>query len=193
MKDPVGTLYGFHRSTHRWDLEPAHLVLAGPALTDRDPEEKEVFREVVAAWRSLPEDSRRRVHLVRLPMDDVDENAVMVNALQRQAAVVVQKSLQEGFGLTVTEALWKQRPVIASAVGGMQDQIEHGVSGLLLRHPSDLDALAGAIRQILSNPALARRMGENGRRRVALNYLGSSILARYADLVERLDLESPAG
>jgi len=191
LKDPVGALYGFHRSVDRWDSEPAHLVLAGPALAGQDLEAAEVFREVVAAWRSLPEDSRRRVHLVRLPMEDVQENAAMVNALQRHARVVVQKSLREGFGLTVTEALWKARPVIASAVGGMQDQIEHGVSGLLLRDPSDLDAFAGAIRQVLANPPLARRLGENGRRRVARNYLGSSILARYADLVERLDLESP--
>jgi trehalose synthase len=191
FKDPVGALYGFHRSVDRWDTDPAHLVLAGPALAGQDPDEVEVFREVVAAWRSLPEESRRRVHLVRLPMEDVQENAAMVNALQRQARVVVQKSLREGFGLTVTEALWKARPVIASALGGMQDQIEHGVSGLLLRDPSDLDAFAGAIRQVLANPSLARRLGENGRRRVARNYLGSSILARYADLVERLDLEPP--
>jgi len=192
LKDPVGTLHGFHRSVDRRDIDPAHLVLAGPGLGSEFAEETEVFREVVAAWRSLPEDSRRRVHLVRLPMEDVQENAIMVNALQRHARVVVQKSLREGFGLTVTEALWKARPVIASAVGGMQDQIEHGVSGLLLRDPSDLDAFAGAIRQVLANPPLARRMGENGRRRVARNYLGSSILARYADLVERLDLEPSA-
>lgn len=192
LKDPVGTLHGFHRAVDRCDEDPAHLVLAGPALACEDPEEAEVFREVVAAWRSLPEDSRRRVHLVRLPMDDVQENAAMVNALQRHARVVVQKSLQEGFGLTVTEALWKARPVIASAVGGMQDQIEHGVSGLLLRDPSDLDAFAGAIRQVLANAPLARRLGENGRRRVARNYLGSNILARYADLVERLDLAPSA-
>ena len=112
----------------------------------------------------------------------------MVNALQRHATVVVQKSLKEGFGLPVTEAMWKARPVIASAVGGIRDQIEHGVSGLLLRDPTDLDALAGAIKQVLANRALAARLGRNARQRVSQNYLGSSILAQYDDLVERLDL-----
>ena len=74
-------------------------------------------------------------------MDDVDENAHLVNALQRYAAVVVQKSLVEGFGLTVTEPMWKSRPVVASAIGGIRDQIEHGVSGLLLDDPFDLVAM----------------------------------------------------
>ena len=71
-------------------------------------------------------------------MDDVDENAIIVNAVQRHATVVVQKSLVEGFGLTVTEAMWKSRPVVASAVGGIQDQIADGKEGLLLPDPHDL-------------------------------------------------------
>ena len=87
----------------------AHLVLAGPdvsGVTD-DPEGAAVLIECRERWRSLPESMRGRVHLASLPMDDVDENAMIVNALQRHAAVVVQKSLVEGFGLTVTEAMWK--------------------------------------------------------------------------------------
>jgi glycosyltransferase involved in cell wall biosynthesis len=75
-------------------------------------------------------------------MDDFEENAVIVNALQPAADVVVQKSLAEGFGLTVAEAMWKRRAVVASRIGGIQDQIEHGVSGLLLDDPADLEALA---------------------------------------------------
>ena len=92
-----------------------HLVLAGPdvfAVAD-DPEGVEVLEETEAAWRELPPGVRRRVHLALLPMDDADENAVIVNALQRRADVVVQKSLAEGFGLTVSEAMWKARPVVA--------------------------------------------------------------------------------
>jgi trehalose synthase len=129
-------------------------------------------------------------------MDDLQENAAMVNALQRHAAVVVQKSLREGFGLTVTEAMWKGRPVVASAVGGIRDQIEHGVSGLLLKHPDDLDAFAGAIVQLLHNQGFAERLGRNAKRRVSQNYLGLNILAHYEDLVERLEhdiQESPSG
>ena len=76
------------------------------------------------------------MHLAAIPMDDVDENAIIVNALQRHAAVVVQKSLVEGFGLTVTEAMWKGRPVVASKVGGIQDQITDGRDGLLVDDPA---------------------------------------------------------
>ena len=82
-------------------------------------------------WESLGEGARDRVHLANLPTHDVEENAVIVNALQRRADVVVQKSLAEGFGLTVTEAMWKRRPIVASRVGGISDQIDDGEQGLL--------------------------------------------------------------
>jgi trehalose synthase len=152
-----------------------------------DPEGAEVYAEVVEHWKNLPEMHRSRIQLATLPMEDLQENAAMVNALQRHAAVVVQKSLREGFGLTVTEAMWKSRPVIASAVGGIRGQIEHGVSGLLLRNPKDLDAYAGALIQVLSNPGMGRRLGANGRRRVIQNYLGLRLLEEYDDLIERLE------
>src|SRR4029079_19598132 len=105
-----------------------HLVLAGPDVTavSDDPEGAEVLAEVDAGWRAQPRRTRRRVHLALLPMHDVDENAIIVNALQRRADVIAQKSLAEGFGLTVAEAMWKARPVVASRVGGIQDQIDAG-------------------------------------------------------------------
>jgi trehalose synthase len=189
LKDPIGVLQGFCRAMKTPSVDRAELVLAGPsvqAVAD-DPEGAMVFEEVVAAWRALPANQRERVHLVNLPMDDLQENAAMVNALQRHAAIVVQKSLREGFGLTVTEAMWKARPVVASAVGGIRDQIEHGVSGLLLKHPDDLDAFAGALVQLLHNHGFAERLGRNARRRVSHNYLGLNILAHYEDLVERIE------
>ena len=95
-------------------------------------------------------------------MDDVDENAMIVNALQRHAYMVVQKSLVEGFGLTVTEAMWKARPVIASRVGGIQDQIVDGRDGLLIADPYDLDALAAAMARLLHDRELADRLGAAG-------------------------------
>ena len=107
-----------------------------------DPEGAAELAECRSHWDRLDPAQQRRVHLVCLPMDDVDENAHLVNALQRRASVVVQKSLVEGFGLTVTEAMWKGRPVVASAIGGIQDQIVDGVHGLLLEDPRDLDAFA---------------------------------------------------
>ena len=94
----------------------AHLMLVGPdvsGVTD-DPEGAEVLADCRALWRTVPESIRDRVHLASIPMDDVDENAIIVNAVQRHAYLVVQKSLVEGFGLTVTEAMWKAKPVIAS-------------------------------------------------------------------------------
>src|SRR6185312_10332505 len=104
----------------------AHLVLAGPATAGvaDDPEGAEVLDEAFAAWRALPAPARARVHLACLPMDDAEENGAIVNALQSRADVVVQKSLAEGFGLTVAEAMWKGRPMVGSRVGGIQDQIE---------------------------------------------------------------------
>ena len=118
----------------------AHLLLVGPstAAVADDPEGAQVLDAVRAAWHDLPAAIRRRVHLCSLPMDDVEENAAIVNALQRHADVVVQKSLAEGFGLTVAEAMWKQRPVVASRIGGIRDQIEDGRSGVLLSDPRDL-------------------------------------------------------
>jgi trehalose synthase len=116
-------------------------------------------------------------------MQDADENAAIVNALQRHAAVVVQKSLQEGFGLTVTEAMWKRRPVVASAVGGIQDQIDDGVDGLLLRDPRDLDELASALRRVLADEELARRLGEAAYKRVRDNYLSITALEQWARLL----------
>ena len=98
-------------------------------------------------------------------MDDVDENAAIVNALQRRSDVIVQKSLAEGFGLTVAEAMWKGRPTVGSRVGGIQDQIAAGESGLLVE-PDDPVDVGVAISRMLSEPADAARMGETGRRSV---------------------------
>jgi trehalose synthase len=119
-------------------------------------------------------------------MDDLEENGAMVNALQRRADVVVQKSLAEGFGLTVTEAMWKARPVVASRVGGIQDQIAHGTSGLLLDDPSDLAGFGRAIRTLLEDREGARRMAEAGHRRVCQDYLAPRRLTQELDLIDRV-------
>ena len=85
-----------------------------------DSESQQVFQQVRRAEAALPRATRDRVHLACLPMEDLEENAAMVNAVQRRADVIVQKSLAEGFGLTVAEAMWKARPVLAGRVGGIQ-------------------------------------------------------------------------
>jgi trehalose synthase len=190
LKDMGGVLEGFARCA----VDPgrpsaAQLVLAGPnvnAVAD-DPEGRDSFDHVLHAWRALPHSLRSRVHLACLPMADVGENAAIVNALQRHATVVVQKSLHEGFGLTVTEAMWKARPVVASAVGGIQDQIEDGVSGVLLKDPTDLDTFAKALGDLLADPERARLMGERARKRVRDHFLGVRHLLEYARLIDDLE------
>jgi trehalose synthase len=118
-------------------------------------------------------------------MEDREENAAIVNALQRHAAAVVQKSLAEGFGLTVAEAMWKGRPVVASRIGGIQDQIDDGTSGVLV-DPSDLDAFAEAVAGLLRDPLRAERMGHAATARVRSDFLGPRHLMQYVDLVLRL-------
>jgi len=138
-------------------------VLAGPdpdSVTD-DPEGQQTLAELRVAWDGLDPQSRRRVHIACLPMRDLDENAAIVNALQRRADIVVQKSLAEGFGLTVAEAMWKARPTIASRVGGIQDQIEPDVSGVLIE-PTELQQFGAAIATLLDDPDTAASIGSAG-------------------------------
>jgi trehalose synthase len=183
LKDPMGIVSAFAEHVHA--DEAPHLLLAGPDVTAvaDDPEGAEVFEEVEAAWHGLPQRVRRRVHLALLPMDEADENASIVNALQRRADVVVQKSLAEGFGLTVSEAMWKGRPVVASDVGGIQDQIEDGQTGYLV-DPADLPAFADRVNRLLADPHDAERMGTAAATRVRDLFLGPRHLGQYVALLE---------
>jgi len=188
LKDPVGVMKGFVRLLERPFDTNAELVLAGPnvsAVSD-DPEGKGTLDNVEAAWRELPHGYRDRVHLACLPMTDDEENGAIVNALQRHATIVVQKSLKEGFGLTVTEAMWKARPVVASAVGGIRDQIEDGVSGLLLGDPRDADEFASALERLLKDEGLRTKLGDNAREKVRENFLATRHLLQYGELLARL-------
>jgi trehalose synthase len=189
LKDPIGVMHGFASMMDGRVPANAELVLAGPNVSgvSDDPEGGAVLDQVIEAWRELPQPARDKIHLACLPTADVEENAIIVNALQRHAAVVVQKSLREGFGLTVTEAMWKARPVVASAVGGIQDQIEDGTSGILLKDPADLDAFADVLRRLLDDPEAARRLGEAARERVREQFLGVRHLLEYAALIAELD------
>ena len=186
LKDPLGVMEGFAQFVApRID---SHLILAGPGASTvaDDPEESGVLREVEDGWHHLPPAARDRVHLARLPMDDPQENALIVNALQRRAQVVVQKSLGEGFGLTVAEAMWKGRPVVASRVGGIQDQIEHGKSGLLIDDPHDLGAFGAAVAGLFSDTGAADRLGTEAKRRVQRQFLAPRQLLQQAGLIGRL-------
>lgn len=185
LKDPHGLLECFELFFNDPSI---HLVLAAPspnAVAD-DPEGAVVLSTLARTWRYLPEEKRRRVHLASLPMNDLDENAAMVNALQRRADVIVQKSIAEGFGLTVAEGMWKERPVVGSRVGGIQDQIVDGESGVLVDDPHDLEAFSQAIHRLVEDPAGAARLGEAARRRVVDRFLAVNRLAEYVELVGSL-------
>jgi trehalose synthase len=186
MKDMAGVMEGF--AEHVDASLGAHLVLAGPAVSGvaDDPEAARVYNDCVERWRRLPHAARGRIHLACMPMSDPDEAAAMVNALQRHATVVVQKSIAEGFGLTVAEAMWKSRPVVGSAVGGIRDQIVNGEHGLLLADPTDLAALGSAVETLLRDPQEAARMGANAHRRAAEEFLGDRHLEQYGRLFEQL-------
>lgn len=186
LKDPVGVMDGFAEFVA--PQVEGHLVLAGPgvsAVAD-DPEEAGVLREVQERWHQLAPTARERIHLARLPMADGEENAAIVNALQRRATVVVQKSIREGFGLTVAEAMWKARPVVATRVGGIQDQIEDGVSGLLIDDPRDLRAFGAAVREVLADGPRAEQLGAAAKARVRRQFLAPRLIMQQARLTSRL-------
>lgn len=185
LKDAAGVMTAFcDRIAPAGD---AHLVLAGPAgaAVSDDPEAAAVLRHAIGTRERCARRVRGRIHLLSLPMEDGEENAAIVNALQRRASVVVQKSLAEGFGLTVAEAMWKARPVVASRVGGIRDQIVDGRSGRLVA-PTDLDGFADAATSLLADPSRAWLMGAAARERVRDHFLAARHLEQYVDLFARL-------
>jgi trehalose synthase len=163
LKDPVGVVRGFKLAarSHR-----CQLVLVGAAVRD-DPEGAEVLAEVQEAARG-----DENIHVLVMERGAPRE----VNALQRAATVVVQKSLKEGFGLTVTEAMWKAKPVIGGAVGGIRRQLIQGSTGFLVH---SVEGMAYRVRQLIGDPGLARKLGENAKRFVTENYMPTVYLKQW--------------
>jgi trehalose synthase len=186
LKDPVGVIRGF--AEHVPPESGGHLVYAGPdveAVAD-DPEGARMLRLSIAERARLPRETRSRIHLASLPMDDLEENALMVNALQRHARVIAQKSIAEGFGLTVAEAMWKGRPVVATRVGGIQEQIVHGQTGFLIDDPYDLAAFGRALTELLLDPDRAEELGTRARERVRDRFLAIRSLVDYSAILQRV-------
>jgi len=188
LKDPVGVIEGFGR--HIAPVVPdVRLLLAGPAAQDLrlyDPAAPDVYAQACAAREALEPDARRRVHLASIPAEDPAESAGVVNALQRHATIIIQKSLAEGFGLTVTESMWKYRPIVASAVGGIQDQITDGVDGVLLDDPTDLEAFGRAVVGLLADPVRAAALGAEAHERVRRQYLAARYFQQAAEFYRAL-------
>ncbi len=170
------------------ELGGIQLLLAGPdpGGVHDDPEAVEILSELTRRIMALEPAIQHRVHLLRLPMVDARENALIVNALQRFASVVVQASREEGFGLTVSEAMWKGAPVVASAVGGIALQIRPGVDGFLVRDPADADELAGAMLTAMADAKRSDVMTREAHSRVRSHFLLPGQLASWLSELERL-------
>ena len=166
LKDPIGVLRAYRIVKRYFDCQ---LVLAGGGASD-DPEGSEVLAEVREAAGKDPD-----IHILELP----PAAPLEVNALQRASTIVVQKSLREGFGLTVAEALWKKKPVVASAVGGIPTQVIHKHTGMLAH---SVEGTAYQIRFLLSHPEIAERLGEQGHEHVRENFLITGNVKRYLTL-----------
>lgn len=185
LKDMTGVMKGF--AAYVAGCMDAQLALVGPSSDEvsDDPEEYAVFGECLAAWNALPLEERRSIWLVTLPMDDIDENATMVNAIQRYATVVVQKSLAEGFGLTVTEAMWKSKAVVASGLGGIVAQIVPG-TGLLLDNATDLSVFGRTLFDLLAQPDVIANLGRRAHQHVLETFVGDEHLKQFAHLLDWL-------
>jgi trehalose synthase len=163
LKDPIGVIMAFERVRKYLDCQ---LVLAGGTASD-DPESVKVLKEVMERAGDNPD-----IHILDLPPN----SDIEINALQRAATVIMQKSLKEGFALTVSEALWKRKPVVASAVGGIPLQVKNKFTGLLVH---SIDGAVYALRQLLTNKEYAGWLGENGRQHVKQNFLITRELRDY--------------
>lgn len=162
LKDPLGVIEAYKEVKK---YAKCRLVLAGGGAAD-DPEGLAVYEEAREKAKA-----DKDVHILFLAHNDIE-----VNALQRASAVIMQKSLKEGFGLTVAEALWKAKPVVASNVGGIPLQIKHKYSGLLCH---SIKGAAFAVKQLLNSPVYAQKLGENGREQVRNNFLITRHLRDY--------------
>jgi len=167
-------------------LRLARLVLAGPdpgSIQD-DPEAQEVLRELTADYAALDGAVKDDIALITLPMESPDENAVMVNVLQRCAAIVVQNSVREGFGLTVTEGMWKGAPVLSNRKAcGPRHQVRDGLDGRLVDDPEDVDAVADMMAAMLAIPGLLQEWGDNAQRRAHDEFMIYKQLSSWGRLV----------
>lgn len=162
LKDPIGVIKVYNIVKKYIDCQ---LVLAGSGAID-DPQGMEVYEET-----KYEAQNDKDIHVILLPHDDI-----AINALQRGSTIILQKSLKEGFGLTVSEALWKEKPVIASAVGGIPLQITHKYSGILIY---SIEGAAYYLKQLLSNPDYAKQLGINGKEHVKNNFLITRHIREY--------------
>lgn len=172
---------------HRRRLELVRLVLAGPApdSVSDDPEGQEVFREICGLWHDLEPELQRDVAILTLPMASRTNNALMVNVLQRCSSIVAQNSLREGFGLTVTEGMWKRAPILGSRAAGINEQINDGEHGRLVAHPDDPLEVATVLDEMLEAEAEREIWGRNAQLRASRRYLVFAQILRWLEVMTK--------
>ncbi len=176
-KDPVGVIEAFKLVKNHIDCE----LVVGGSLADDDPEGMEVYSKVVDAAQG-----RKDIHILLIPpFSDLE-----INALQRASTIILQKSIKEGFGLTVAEALWKSRPVIAGAAGGIPLQVKNGLTGYLVH---TIEGAAYRMRYLLRNPEVAQKLGINGKEHVRENFLITRQLGEYLEIMLCLEASKKSG
>jgi trehalose synthase len=174
---------------HRRRLDLVRLVLAGPepAGVADDPEAIGVLEEMRAAYAMLPPTIQSEIALLMLPMHSPEQNALMVNALQRASTIVVQNSLREGFGLTITEAMWKRIPVLTnSRACGPRQQVRDGLDGRLVHDPEDEGELQRVLTEMLADSKGRQRWGRTAQRHVHDRFLVIAQLRSWAELLGTL-------
>lgn len=165
------------------DEYEAHAALARPVQELRTEARH-------LAYRGLAPEVQRDVALLSLPMESRRQNALMVNALQRAASIVVQNSLEEGFGLTVTEAMWKSAAILGSSACGIRQQVRDGVDGRLVSDPSDVDEVCDTLDEMLASPGERATWGRNARRRVHDEFLVFNQVSHWLRLLARMAEET---
>ncbi len=174
----------YQSERHKRTLEVMCLVLGGPDpdYVKDDPEGQEVFNELSDFYQKLPEPIQKQIAILQLPMQSAKENALIVNALQRSSALVVQNSLQEGFGLTVTEAMWKIVPVLGSKAVGIRQQIRDGIDGRLVANAQDPEEVGQTLLEVLGKPKELEVYVQNAQKRVLNDFLVFTQARKYLNL-----------
>ncbi len=169
-------------------IKKARLVLGGPDpdFVSDDPEGEEVLNELIQAYSGIPENLQDDIGIFLLPLDNPKENALIVNALQYSSSIIVQNSIQEGFGLTATEAMWKKTPVLVSGAAGLEHQVINNATGKVNQDPTDIVSLAESLDLMLNDPKERDKWAYNGQVRVIEKFTLFTQLGDWLDLCSRL-------
>jgi trehalose synthase len=179
---------GHPKTPQNLRLAATQLVLAGPepAAVQDDPEGKGVLDDLCRYYKSLPAEDQQDISILSLPMSSRPQNHLMVNALQRSSSLVVQNSLQEGFGLTATEAMWKRIPVLGTTACGLRRQIRDGKDGCLTTDPADAREVAHNLERMLAKPKMLDKWGRNAQKRVHRNFLIFNQIEKWLECIDRV-------